>query len=66
MPIFNFSERLENQVVIVDLYGIILFGEAPLQFHRLIRKLFERGEKRILLNFAEGSFIDSSGLGEFV
>jgi anti-sigma B factor antagonist len=62
----NISERPAESILILDLKGNIRIGEDSLNVHRTLRQLLERGEKRILLNLADVSYIDSSGLGELV
>jgi anti-anti-sigma factor len=59
-------ERRSGAVAILDLQGKIIFGEESAQFHKALRQLVEKEEKKILLNFAAVSWIDSSGLGELV
>lgn len=41
-------------------------GESSIQLRTSLRELAQKGEKKILLNLAKVSQIDSSGLGEFV
>jgi anti-sigma B factor antagonist len=41
-------------------------GEASSTFRDTIRELVSKGEKKLLLNLAEVSYIDSSGIGELV
>ena len=60
------AERRVDSVVVLDLQGKIRLGESNQEFHQMLRSLVERGEKKILLNLAEVSNIDSSGLGELV
>jgi len=53
-------------VVILDLAGKIRLGEGNIDLHRSLRSLVEQNEKKVLLNLALVSSIDSSGLGELV
>jgi anti-sigma B factor antagonist len=66
MSNLNITERRSDSVVILDLQGKIRLGEGNLELHQTLRLLVERGEKRILLNLADVSNIDSSGLGELI
>jgi anti-sigma B factor antagonist len=66
MKNLNISERHSGSVVILDLKGKIISGEDTTNFHRALRLLVEKGERKILLNFAGVTGIDSSGLGELV
>lgn len=60
------KERRINNVLILDIAGKLRLGEGSAEFHTAIRKLAEGGEKSILVNLANVSYIDSSGLGELV
>lgn len=66
MKNLNIEERRNNSIVILDLEGNIRLGEGSRELHDRIRLLVERGEQNILLNLANVSYIDSSGLGEMV
>ena len=66
MANIEITERFESNVIILDLEGRIIFGEGSVLLHRLLREIVERGEKNILLNFQNVTYIDSSGLGELV
>lgn len=66
MKNLNIKERRNNSVTILDLEGNIRLGEGSKELHDHIRRLVESGEKKILLNLANVSYIDSSGLGELV
>ena len=58
--------RQADGLTIVDLAGRITLGEAACLFRDTVRGLIHRGERRILLNMKEVSYIDSAGLGELV
>ena len=58
--------RRVDSVVVVDLGGRITLGEGSTLLRDTIRDLLEQNETRILLNLAEVTYIDSSGLGELV
>jgi anti-sigma B factor antagonist len=66
MSNLNITERRSDSVVILDLEGKIRLGAGNLELHQALRLLVERGEKKILLNLADVSNIDSSGLGELI
>jgi anti-sigma B factor antagonist len=53
-------------VTVIDAVGRITLGEASSTFRDTIRELVSKGEKKLLLNLAEVSYIDSSGIGELV
>lgn len=58
--------RQVNSVTVVDLSGRITLGEGCTQLRELIRDLLSKGHKRLLLNLADVTYIDSSGIGELV
>ena len=59
------TRRIEG-VNIVDLSGRITIGEGTIVLKDAVRNLLQRNEKKILLNLADVSYIDSSGIGELV
>jgi anti-sigma B factor antagonist len=60
------SVRQVGDVSIVDLAGRVTLGEASGTLRDTIKDLLSKDHKNILLNLAEVSYIDSSGLGELV
>src|SRR5262245_26267934 len=58
--------RQSDDVVIVDLAGRLTLGEGASKVRETIRQLIQGGERRILLNLHDVSYIDSAGLGELV
>lgn len=66
MSELNISTRKSGSITIVDLAGKIALGESNRALHEAIRNLTGAGEKNILLNLANVTVIDSSGLGELV
>ena len=60
------STRQVDGVTILDLSGRITLGEGSVTLRDTIRDLVNKGEKYILLNVGDTSYIDSSGLGEMV
>ena len=60
------STRLVTGVTIVDLSGNIKLGEGTSVLRETIKDLLGKGQKKMLLNLAEISYIDSSGIGELV
>jgi anti-sigma B factor antagonist len=60
------SSRQVNGVTIVDLSGRITLGEGSVLLRDSVRDLVSKGQKKILLNLADVSYIDSSGIGELV
>ena len=60
------GSRQVDGVTIVDLSGRIVLGEATTTLREMLQNLLSQGQKKILLNLAEISYIDSSGLGALV
>jgi anti-sigma B factor antagonist len=60
------STRQVDGVTIVDVAGRITLGEGSSQLRNVLRDLLEAGQKNILLNLSEVSYIDSAGIGELV
>jgi anti-sigma B factor antagonist len=58
--------RQEEGVIIVDLAGRITLGDAACTVRDTVRGLISRGERQILLNLQQVTYIDSAGLGELV
>jgi anti-sigma B factor antagonist len=60
------STRQVNGITVVDLSGRITLGEGSVVLRDTIRDLVGKGDKKILLNLGDVSYIDSSGIGELV
>jgi anti-sigma B factor antagonist len=60
------TTRQVGDVTVIDAVGRITLGEGASSFRDMVRDLASRGHKKILLNLAEVSYIDSSGIGELV
>ena len=60
------TTRQVGDVTVVDAAGRITLGEGASMFRDTIRDLAAGGHKKLLLNLAEISYIDSSGIGELV
>src|SRR6516164_6782988 len=53
-------------VTIVDIKGRIVLGEESAAIRALVADLVGKGQRKILLNFVDVNYIDSSGLGNLV
>lgn len=60
------TTRQVGDVTVIDAAGRITLGEGASAFRDIIRDLAAKGDKKILLNLGEVSYIDSSGIGELV
>jgi anti-sigma B factor antagonist len=62
----NIKTRKADGVLIVDMSGRLTIGEPILLLRETIRTYSSEGRPRVVLNLADVSYIDSSGLGELV
>jgi anti-sigma B factor antagonist len=60
------NSRRVDGVTIMDLSGRITLGEGSVVLRDQIREVLGKGEKKILLNLGDVTYIDSSGIGELV
>jgi len=60
------SSRKVDGVTIVDLSGRITLGEGSVVLRDTVKELSTQGNKKILLNLGDVTYIDSSGIGELV
>ncbi len=60
------STRQVDGVTIVDLSGRITLGEGSVVLRDTVKDLLGKGQRKILLNLGDVSYIDSSGIGELV
>ncbi len=60
------NNRQVGDVTVVDATGRITLGEGASAFRDAIRDLAAKGNKKILVNLSDVSYIDSSGIGEMV
>jgi anti-sigma B factor antagonist len=66
MVSLKITTREVDQVTILDISGRIVLGEELDVLRDAVRTLLTQGKKKIILNLAEVSYIDSSGVGELV
>ena len=55
-----------GKVTIVDISGKLTLGEGTGAFRSKIRELVQGGSKQIVLNLADVTYMDSSGMGELI
>ena len=55
-----------GDVTLIEAAGRITLGESVTQLRAQIRELIDGGRTKILLNLADVTYIDSSGIGELV
>ncbi len=60
------TSRQVGDVTVLDAAGRVTLGEGASAFRDAIRSFAAKGDKKLLLNLADVSYIDSSGIGEMV
>jgi anti-sigma B factor antagonist len=60
------NTRQVGDVTVIDVSGRITLGEGSSTLRDALRELIAKGNKKILLNLSDVSYIDSSGIGELV
>lgn len=60
------NTRQVGDVTVIDVAGRITLGEGSSALRDAMRDLVTKGQKKILLNLGDVSYIDSSGIGELV
>jgi anti-sigma B factor antagonist len=60
------NTRQVGDVTVVDASGRITLGEGSSTLRDLLKELIAKGNRKILLNLGEVTYIDSSGIGELV
>ena len=60
------TTRQVGDVTVIDATGRITLGEGASIFRDTVRDLAAKGNKKLLVNLGDVSYIDSSGIGEMV
>ena len=60
------NTRQVGDVTVIDVSGRITLGEGSSALRDILRELTAKGDRKILLNLGDVSYIDSSGIGELV
>ncbi len=60
------TTRQVGDVTVIDAAGRITLGEGSSAFRDTVRDLTTNGNRKLLLNLADVTYIDSSGIGEMV
>ena len=63
---FKVSQRKSEDVTVLDVSGRIVLGEHTTELQQTLKSLAAGGEKKLLLNLAEVTYVDSAGLGALV
>ena len=62
----NVAVHMVDDVLVVALSGRVVIGEVADHFRDIVYNAIDRGSRKIVINMAEVTFIDSSGLGALV
>jgi len=62
----DIKERVVDGVSVLDLSGKIVLGEGDGQVRERIKDLLSDGQKKILLNLGNVTYVDSAGLGALI
>ena len=60
------NTRQVDGITVVDMSGRITLGEGSVILREAVKDLVAKGQKKILLNLGDVTYIDSSGIGELV
>jgi anti-sigma B factor antagonist len=60
------SSRRLDDVVILDISGRITIGEGTVTLRDTLQKLLRDGDRKLVMNLEDVSYVDSAGLGELV
>ena len=60
------TTRQVGNVTVIDVAGRITLGEGSSALRETLRDLVAKNQNKILLNLADVTYIDSSGIGELV
>jgi anti-sigma B factor antagonist len=60
------DSRIIGDIHFLDCSGKITLGEGTMSVRTTVRDILEGGGKKIVLNLADITYIDSSGVGELV
>ncbi|HEX6046038.1 MAG TPA: STAS domain-containing protein [Pyrinomonadaceae bacterium] len=66
MAELDVKERQAGDVTILDMNGEVRIGAGAIALRDAVNNLAAAGKKKILLNLAGVSYMDSSGIGELI
>ncbi len=59
-------ERQVNQITVIDLKGMATISGSFVRLQQIVDERLQAGHKQFVINLAECTWMDSSGLGELV
>lgn len=60
----EWSERRVDDVTVIDISGGLTIGKQELR--ERFTELYERGDKKVLVNLAEVTYMDSTSVGDLI
>lgn len=60
------NQKWIANVLVLEVSGRITLGEGASTFRDELRKVLRRGNKRVLVDLGEVTYVDDSGIGELV
>jgi anti-sigma B factor antagonist len=60
------TRKVDGDVVVVDITGKLSSGEPVLLLRSTVMRYVEEGNRKLLINLGNVSYVDSSGLGELI
>lgn len=66
MSSLSIKDRQVRDVIVLEIDGDLRIGGSSDALRKAIHRLMMEGQKRILLNLAHVSYVDSSGLGDLI
>ena len=62
----NMTEKIHGDVTVLHPEGKITLGDGDQELGEAVRTVLERGARKIIINFEQVNYLDSSGVGELV
>ena len=66
MKPFSIASRQAGAITVLDVRGSVTMGESSKELRRALEEVASSGSKYVLLDLAEISYLDSSGLGSLL
>ena len=63
---FSLNTRKVGDVILVDMSGRLMIGEAVMLLRNTVRRFIDDGSTKFVLNLGSVAHIDSAGLGELI
>ena len=58
--------RSVNKITIIDVSGRLTIGQAVIDLKTAVSESLDAGSRKIVLNLAEVTYMDSSGIGQLI